>query len=156
MIDNILTLLHLNKAMGSRCQFISKGLEDRIKMDFGFYFDVISSDRLDVELSLKFGDFSNVAYQLKTIRPSKSLHSFYKEYPLQTDSSDYTYIYVNKFKPYKPEIDYYISNSSYTNLQESELFNSNELLLKILDLPTTTKIGNYSKELQILLESFSL
>ena len=70
--------------MGDRYQFISKGLEDRIKMDFGFSFDVISSDKLDVELVLKSGDFSNVAFQLKTIRPSKGLHSFYKEYPLQT------------------------------------------------------------------------
>jgi len=156
MIVNILPSLHLNEAMGSRYQFISKGLEDRIKTDFGFSFDVISSDRLDVELSLKSGDFSNVAFQLKTVRPSKGLHSFYKEYPLQTDSPNYTYIYVNKFNPYKPEMDYYLSNSNYTTLQESELFNSNELLLKILDLPTTGELGNYSDELQILLESLSL
>ena len=53
-------------------------------------------------------------------------------------------------------MDYYLFNSSYTNLQESELFNSNELLLKILDLPTTEELGIYSKELHCLLESFSL
>ena len=53
-------------------------------------------------------------------------------------------------------MDYYLSNSNYTTLQESELFNSNELLLKILDLPTTKELGNYSDELQILLESLSL
>ena len=51
---------------------------------------------------------------------------------------------------------YYLSNSSYINLQESELSNNNELLLKIIDLPDTEKLGNYSTELQILLESFSL
>ena len=33
-------------------------MEDRIKMDFGFSFDVISSYKLDVELSLKSDDFS--------------------------------------------------------------------------------------------------
>jgi hypothetical protein len=58
-------------------------------MDFGFSFDVISSYKLDVELSLKSDDFSNVGYQLKTIGPFKGLRSFYKEYPLQTDSSNY-------------------------------------------------------------------
>ena len=83
IIDNILHLLHLNEALGNRFQFISQGLEGRIKKDFGFSFDVISSDRIDVESALKSGGFSNVAYQLKTIRPFKDLHSFYKEYPLQ-------------------------------------------------------------------------
>ena len=122
IIDNILPLLHLNEALGDSYQFISKGLEDRIKVDFGFSFDAISSGKIDVELPLKSGNFSNVAFQLKTIRPSKSLHSFYKEYPLQTDSSNYTYIYVNKFNPHKPEMDDSLFNSSYINLQESELF----------------------------------
>ena len=55
MIDNILPLLHLNEALGDRYQFISKGLEDRIKMDFGFSFDIISSDRFRCRVVFKIG-----------------------------------------------------------------------------------------------------